>query len=66
MNPPPSRPLRPGDVIAIGTPAGVGASKGLFPKAGDTVEVEVDGRSVSNPVRGEWVDDDFDIRRTTM
>ncbi|HEV7161839.1 MAG TPA: fumarylacetoacetate hydrolase family protein [Solirubrobacteraceae bacterium] len=44
--------LLPGDIIATGTPAGVGASKGLFLHDGDTVEVEVDGLgSVSNPVR---------------
>jgi 2-keto-4-pentenoate hydratase/2-oxohepta-3-ene-1,7-dioic acid hydratase in catechol pathway len=46
--------LRPGDIIATGTPAGVGASKGLFLKSGDTVEVEVEGLgAVSNPVREE-------------
>jgi acylpyruvate hydrolase len=43
--------LVPGDIIATGTPAGVGASKNLFLKDGDTVEVEVDGLGVlSNPV----------------
>jgi 2-keto-4-pentenoate hydratase/2-oxohepta-3-ene-1,7-dioic acid hydratase in catechol pathway len=46
--------LRPGDIIATGTPAGVGAAKGLFLKSGDTVEVEVDSRgAVSNRVRTE-------------
>ncbi len=46
--------LLPGDIIATGTPAGVGASKGLFLHAGDTVEVEIDGLgSASNPVRAE-------------
>jgi 2-keto-4-pentenoate hydratase/2-oxohepta-3-ene-1,7-dioic acid hydratase in catechol pathway len=35
--------LRPGDIIATGTPAGVGASKNRFLSEGDTVEVEVDG-----------------------
>jgi 2-keto-4-pentenoate hydratase/2-oxohepta-3-ene-1,7-dioic acid hydratase in catechol pathway len=46
--------LRPGDIIATGTPAGVGASKGRFLRAGDVVEVEVDGLgAVSNPVRAE-------------
>ncbi len=35
--------LLPGDIIATGTPAGVGAAQGRFLKAGDTVEVEVDG-----------------------
>jgi acylpyruvate hydrolase len=44
--------LVPGDIIATGTPAGVGASTGRFLRAGDTVEVEVDGLgAVSNPVR---------------
>src|SRR5271165_5408336 len=44
--------LRPGDIIATGTPAGVGASKGRFLRSGDVVEVEVDGLgAVSNPVR---------------
>jgi acylpyruvate hydrolase len=43
--------LLPGDVIATGTPAGVGASKGRFLRDGDTVEVEVEGLgTVSNPV----------------
>ncbi len=35
--------LRPGDIIATGTPAGVGAAQGRFLKAGDTVEVALDG-----------------------
>jgi acylpyruvate hydrolase len=44
--------LVPGDIIATGTPAGVGASKGRFLRDGDTVEVEVDGLgAVSNHVR---------------
>jgi 2-keto-4-pentenoate hydratase/2-oxohepta-3-ene-1,7-dioic acid hydratase in catechol pathway len=44
--------LVPGDIIATGTPAGVGASKGRFLRSGDVVEVEVDGLgAVSNPVR---------------
>lgn len=44
--------LLPGDVIATGTPAGVGASQGRFLRAGDTVEVEVEGLgAVANPVR---------------
>jgi acylpyruvate hydrolase len=46
--------LRPGDIIATGTPAGVGASQGRFLRAGDTVEVEVEGLgAVINPVREE-------------
>ncbi|HEY2571972.1 MAG TPA: fumarylacetoacetate hydrolase family protein [Solirubrobacteraceae bacterium] len=44
--------LLPGDVIATGTPAGVGASQGRFLRAGDTVEVEVEGLgALRNPVR---------------
>jgi acylpyruvate hydrolase len=44
--------LLPGDIIATGTPAGIGALKGRFLRAGDTVEVEVEGvGTVSNPVR---------------
>jgi 2-keto-4-pentenoate hydratase/2-oxohepta-3-ene-1,7-dioic acid hydratase in catechol pathway len=46
--------LLPGDIIATGTPAGVGASQGLFLHPGDTVEVEVEGLGrLTNPVRGE-------------
>jgi acylpyruvate hydrolase len=46
--------LIPGDIIATGTPAGVGASKGRFLRAGDTVEVEVDGvGTVTNAVQAE-------------
>ncbi len=44
--------LRPGDIIATGTPAGVGAAKGRFLRDGETVEVEIDGiGTLSNPVR---------------
>ena len=40
--------LEPGDLVATGTPAGVGPLK-----AGDIVEVEIEGVSrVSNPVVG--------------
>jgi 2-keto-4-pentenoate hydratase/2-oxohepta-3-ene-1,7-dioic acid hydratase in catechol pathway len=35
--------LDPGDIIATGTPSGVGAATGEFLKAGDVVEVEVEG-----------------------
>jgi acylpyruvate hydrolase len=46
--------LRPGDIIATGTPAGVGAAKGRFLRAGDAVEVEVEGLgAVVNSVRAE-------------
>jgi len=44
--------LRPGDIIATGTPAGVGAAKGRFLRGGETVAVEIDGiGSLVNPVR---------------
>jgi acylpyruvate hydrolase len=46
--------LLPGDIIATGTPAGVGATQGRFLRDGDTVEVEIDGLgTLVNPVRGE-------------
>ncbi len=35
--------LLPGDIIATGTPAGVGVAQGRFLRDGDTVEVEIDG-----------------------
>jgi 2-keto-4-pentenoate hydratase/2-oxohepta-3-ene-1,7-dioic acid hydratase in catechol pathway len=34
--------IRPGDVIATGTPEGVGAALGKFLKAGDKMEAEVE------------------------
>ena len=34
--------LLPGDIVATGTPAGVGAAQGRFLRDGDTVEVEVE------------------------
>jgi 2-keto-4-pentenoate hydratase/2-oxohepta-3-ene-1,7-dioic acid hydratase in catechol pathway len=34
--------LEPGDVIATGTPSGVGFASGRFLKAGDVVEVEME------------------------
>jgi 2-keto-4-pentenoate hydratase/2-oxohepta-3-ene-1,7-dioic acid hydratase in catechol pathway len=46
--------LLPGDIIATGTPAGVGVSLGRFLRDGDTVEVEVDRLgTLSNPIRRE-------------
>lgn len=35
--------LEPGDVIATGTPAGVGAPRGTFLRPGDVVAVEIEG-----------------------
>lgn len=44
--------LVPGDIIATGTPAGVGGFKGIFLRDGQTVEVEIEGLgAVANPVR---------------
>jgi|SRR6185312_6402406 len=46
--------LLPGDIVATGTPAGVGAPKGRFLRDGSTVEVEVERLgTLSNPVRAE-------------
>ena len=48
--------LRAGDVIATGTPSGVGFARKppLFMKDGDVVEVEIEGIGVlTNPVRNE-------------
>jgi acylpyruvate hydrolase len=46
--------LAPGDIIATGTPAGIGTPDGRFLCSGDTVEVEVDGLgTLRNPVRSE-------------
>lgn len=46
--------LLPGDIIATGTPAGVGATQGRFLRDGDTVEVEIDGLgTLRNTVRAE-------------
>ncbi len=46
--------LLPGDIIATGTPAGVGAAQGRFLRDGDVVEVEVDGLgAVRNGVRAQ-------------
>ena len=38
--------LQPGDVIATGTPAGVGMPRGEFLKAGDEVKIEIAGCGV--------------------
>jgi 2-keto-4-pentenoate hydratase/2-oxohepta-3-ene-1,7-dioic acid hydratase in catechol pathway len=43
--------LLPGDVIATGTPSGVGRPKGIFLKPGDRVRIEISGLGVlENPV----------------
>jgi len=49
--------LEPGDLIATGTPAGVGAFRKpepLFMKPGDEITIEIDGvGSITNPVTAE-------------
>ena len=43
--------LLPGDVIATGTPPGVGHARGLYLKPGDAVSIAVEGLgSTRNPV----------------
>lgn len=43
--------LEPGDVIATGTPAGVGAARGEQLADGDVVRIEIDGLgALENPV----------------
>ena len=43
--------LEPGDVIATGTPSGVGASKNKFLKHGDELKAEIENIGVlQNPV----------------
>jgi 2-keto-4-pentenoate hydratase/2-oxohepta-3-ene-1,7-dioic acid hydratase in catechol pathway len=45
--------LEPGDILATGTPSGVGAATGAYLKVGDQVEAEIDGLGVlTNPVVG--------------
>ncbi|SNS24274.1 2-keto-4-pentenoate hydratase/2-oxohepta-3-ene-1,7-dioic acid hydratase (catechol pathway) [Sphingomonas laterariae] len=48
--------LKPGDVIATGTPAGVGMGRGIFLKDGDEMVATAEGiGTLSNPVRAERV-----------
>jgi 2-keto-4-pentenoate hydratase/2-oxohepta-3-ene-1,7-dioic acid hydratase in catechol pathway len=49
--------LEPGDVIATGTPSGVGAGRGLYLRGGDVVRVTIDGlgtleNTVIDPAEG--------------
>ena len=47
--------LLPGDVIATGTPDGVGAATGNFLKPGDRVEAEIEGIGVlANKIVKPW------------
>jgi acylpyruvate hydrolase len=46
--------LLPGDIVATGTPAGVGVAQGRFLRDGDTVEIEVEGLgTLMNPIRAD-------------
>jgi acylpyruvate hydrolase len=46
--------LLPGDIVATGTPAGIGAAQGRFLRDGQTVEVQIDGLgTLVNRVRRE-------------
>ena len=48
--------LKPGDVIATGTPAGVGMGRGIFLKPGDEIVAAIDAiGTLANPVRAEMV-----------
>lgn len=50
--------LHPGDVIATGTPTGVGMSRGVFLASGDVMEASITGIGcLRNPVRQETIDD---------
>jgi 2-keto-4-pentenoate hydratase/2-oxohepta-3-ene-1,7-dioic acid hydratase in catechol pathway len=46
--------LQPGDILATGTPAGVGIAHGKFLRAGDVVRVEISGLgAIENKVQAE-------------
>ena len=46
--------LKPGDVIATGTPTGVGMSRGIYLKPGDVMDASISSiGSLSNPVSAE-------------
>jgi acylpyruvate hydrolase len=48
--------LEPGDVLVMGTPAGVGHARKppVWMKDGDTIEIDIEGIGVlANPVRDE-------------
>lgn len=48
--------LRPGDVIATGTPTGVGASRGMFLQPGDVMRATIENiGALENPVEAEVV-----------
>ncbi|MBK1796100.1 fumarylacetoacetate hydrolase family protein [Devosia sp. WQ 349] len=46
--------LEPGDIIATGTPSGIGAPKGIFLQPGDVMRLEIEGLgTIENPVVAE-------------
>ena len=48
--------LQPGDVIATGTPTGVGMGRGIYLKDGDRIEAAIDGiGTLANQVKAEAV-----------
>jgi 2-keto-4-pentenoate hydratase/2-oxohepta-3-ene-1,7-dioic acid hydratase in catechol pathway len=50
--------LQPGDVIATGTPSGVGSATGTYLRPGDLVVATIDPiGSLENPVEAEGDDD---------
>jgi 2-keto-4-pentenoate hydratase/2-oxohepta-3-ene-1,7-dioic acid hydratase in catechol pathway len=57
--------LERGDVIATGTPSGVGSATGTFLRAGDVVRAMIGSiGTLQNPVEDEdeealWIDSDF-------
>ena len=48
--------LQPGDVIATGTPTGVGMGRGIYLKSGDRITATIDGiGTISNRVEAEVI-----------
>jgi 2-keto-4-pentenoate hydratase/2-oxohepta-3-ene-1,7-dioic acid hydratase in catechol pathway len=48
--------LEPGDVVATGTPTGVGMGRGIFLKDGDRIEATIRGiGTLANPVKAEAI-----------
>ena len=48
--------LEPGDVVATGTPTGVGMGRGIYLKPGDTISATIDGiGTLANTVAAEKI-----------
>ena len=46
--------LRPGDVLATGTPTGVGMARGIFLKPGDVITASIENiGTLNNPVAAQ-------------